>query len=148
MTKADSSGHSLNIRDRTLYKSETNMIDLGQPDSKGCVFCDDPNFWTHFLIYFYRSMPTVIQVDNFVSIRTIGVLGFDSRRGLGIFLFTTLSRTALGPTQPPSPWLPAALSLGVKRPGREADNSPPSSAEVNMRGAIPPLPNTSSCRGA
>jgi hypothetical protein len=32
---------------------------------------------------------------------TIGVLVFDSRRGLGIFLFTTASRTALGPTQPP-----------------------------------------------
>jgi hypothetical protein len=32
---------------------------------------------------------------------TIGILGFDSRRGLGSFLFTTASRTALGPTQPP-----------------------------------------------
>jgi hypothetical protein len=32
---------------------------------------------------------------------TIGVLGFDSRRGLGIFLFTTASRTVLGPTHPP-----------------------------------------------
>jgi hypothetical protein len=32
---------------------------------------------------------------------TIGVLRFDSRRGLGIFLFTTASRTALEPTQPP-----------------------------------------------
>jgi hypothetical protein len=60
----------------------------------------------------------------------IGVLGFDSRRGLGIFLFTTVSRTALGPTQPPVQWIPAALSLGVKQPGREADHSPPSSAEV------------------
>jgi len=30
-----------------------------------------------------------------------GVLGFDSWRGLGIFLFTTASRTALGPTEPP-----------------------------------------------
>jgi len=28
---------------------------------------------------------------------TIGVLGFGSRRGLGIFLFTTVSGTALGP---------------------------------------------------
>jgi hypothetical protein len=28
-----------------------------------------------------------------------GVLGFDSRRGLGIFLFTTAFRTALWPTQ-------------------------------------------------
>jgi hypothetical protein len=40
---------------------------------------------------------------------TIGVLGFDSRRGLGIFLFTTASRTALGPTQPPIQWEPGAL---------------------------------------
>jgi hypothetical protein len=61
---------------------------------------------------------------------TIGVLGFDSRRGLGIFLFTIASRTALGPTQPPIQWVPGALSRGIKRPGREADHSPPSSAEV------------------
>jgi len=46
------------------------------------------------------------------------------------FLFTTASRTALGPTEPPIPWILGALSLGVKRPGREADHSPPSSAEV------------------
>jgi hypothetical protein len=32
----------------------------------------------------------------------IRVLGFDSQQGLGIFLFTTMSRTALGPTQPPN----------------------------------------------
>jgi hypothetical protein len=50
--------------------------------------------------------------------------------GLGIFLFTTASRTALGPTQPPIQWVPGALSLGVKRPGREADHSPPSSVEI------------------
>jgi len=31
---------------------------------------------------------------------------------------------------------------------READHSPPSSAEVRLSGAIPPLPNTSSWRGA
>jgi hypothetical protein len=61
---------------------------------------------------------------------TIGVLGFDSRRGLRIFFFTTTSRTALGPTQPPIQLVPGALSLGVKRPGREADHSPPSSAKV------------------
>jgi hypothetical protein len=40
------------------------------------------------------------------------------------------SRTVLGPTQPPIQWVPGALSLGVKRPGREADDSPPSNAEV------------------
>jgi hypothetical protein len=61
---------------------------------------------------------------------TIGVLWFDSRRGLGIFLFTTVSRTVLGPTHPPIQWVQGAVSLGTKRPGREADHSPPSSAEV------------------
>jgi hypothetical protein len=60
----------------------------------------------------------------------IGVLGFDSRRGLGIFLFTTASRAALGSTQPPIQWVPGVLTLGVKRQGSEADHSPPSSAEV------------------
>jgi hypothetical protein len=54
----------------------------------------------------------------------------DSRRGLEILLFTTASRPALGPTQRPIQWVPGALSLGVKQPGREADYSPPSSAEV------------------
>jgi hypothetical protein len=61
---------------------------------------------------------------------TIGALGFDSRRGLEIFLFITESRTALGTTQPPIQWVKQAFSLRVKRPGREADHSPPSSAEV------------------
>jgi hypothetical protein len=49
----------------------------------------------------------------------IGVLEFDSRRGLGIFLFTTASRTVLVLTEPPIQWVPRALSLGVKRPGLE-----------------------------
>jgi hypothetical protein len=55
---------------------------------------------------------------------------FDSWWGLGIFLFTTMSRMALGPTQHPIQSVPGALFLGVKRPAREADHSPPSSAEV------------------
>jgi hypothetical protein len=46
-----------------------------------------------------------------------------------VFLFTTASRTALRPTQPPIKWVPGILSLGVKRPGIEADHSPPSRAE-------------------
>jgi hypothetical protein len=65
--------------------------------------------------------------------RTVGVLVLDSRRGLGIFLFTTMTITSLGPTQPPIQWVPGALSLGgggLKQLGREADHSPPSSAEV------------------
>jgi hypothetical protein len=61
---------------------------------------------------------------------TVGVLGFDSRWGLGIFLFTTASRTALGPIQPPIQRVPGALSLGVKPLDLEADHSSPSSAEL------------------
>jgi len=55
--------------------------------------------------------------------------GFKSWQGLGMFVFTTASRPALGPTQPPIQWEAGAHSLGVKRPGRETDHSP-SSAEV------------------
>jgi hypothetical protein len=62
----------------------------------------------------------------------IKVLGFDSWQGLGIFLFTTASRTALGPTQPSIQWVPGTLSLGVKQPGSEVDHSPPSSAKVKV----------------
>jgi hypothetical protein len=58
--------------------------------------------------------------------------GFESRQVVGIFfLATAVSRPALAP--PPQPliqWAPGALSLGVKRQGREADHSPPFSAEV------------------
>jgi hypothetical protein len=39
------------------------------------------------------------------------------------------------------------LSPWVKRPGREADHTPPSSAEVKNGGAVPPLPHLSSWRG-
>jgi hypothetical protein len=80
---------------------------------------------------------------------TIGVLGFDSRRGLGIFIFTTASRTSLGPTQPPIQRVPGALFLGVNRLEREADHSPPSSAEVkNAWSYTSTPPSTSSWCGA
>jgi hypothetical protein len=42
-----------------------------------------------------------------------------------IFRFAIASRPALGHTQPPIQWV-----RGVKRPGREADHSPSSSAEL------------------
>jgi hypothetical protein len=36
----------------------------------------------------------------------------------------------------------------VKRPGRDADHSPPSSAEIKKGWAVPPLPYTSLLGGA
>jgi hypothetical protein len=70
------------------------------------------------------------SVYRWVTGWTTGVLGYDFRRGLGIFLYTTTSTTALGPTQPPIQWVTEALSRGLKGPGCEADHSPPSSARV------------------
>jgi len=63
-------------------------------------------------------------------------------------LIITEIRPALEPTQPPTKWIPGALSLGVKLPGREADHSPPSNAMSRMCGAMPPFPNTPLWRGS
>jgi hypothetical protein len=58
-------------------------------------------------------------------------IGIRSPAGQRIFPLTSVSRPALGPTQLPVQWVPVVLSQGVKaRPGRDADHSPPSSAEV------------------
>jgi hypothetical protein len=46
------------------------------------------------------------------------------------FFFSTSSRPALGPTQPPFQWLPGILTPRVKWQGREADHSFPASTEV------------------
>jgi hypothetical protein len=72
--------------------------------------------------------------------------GFESR--LGIFLFTTASSPALGPTQPLIQWVSGVLSLAVKRPGRESDHSPPSSAEVKNSWSYTSVPDTPSWRDA
>jgi hypothetical protein len=46
------------------------------------------------------------------------------------FLFSMSSGPALGSTEPSIQRVSGALSPGVKRPVREADHSPPTSAEV------------------
>jgi hypothetical protein len=55
---------------------------------------------------------------------------FESSYRVKNFLFSTSSRLAVGSTQPPIQWVPGVLSLGVKQPGHEADQSPPKSAKV------------------
>jgi hypothetical protein len=50
--------------------------------------------------------------------------GLDGRGSIpdkgNVLLFSTESRPALGPTQPPIQWIPGTLSAEIKRPGREA----------------------------
>jgi hypothetical protein len=56
------------------------------------------------------------------------------------FRFSTSSRPALGFTKPPIQWVPGPLSPGVKRPGREVDHLPPTSAEVKKMWIYTPTP--------
>jgi len=65
--------------------------------------------------------------------------------GVGIFLFITVFRLALGPTQPIQ-WVTGALFLGVKKLGHETAHLSPTSAKAK-NGVIPPLPDTSSWHG-
>jgi len=48
---------------------------------------------------------------------------YESRQELGIFLFTTASRQALGPTHTPIQCVLGALTMEVKRSEREAEPS-------------------------
>jgi hypothetical protein len=75
----------------------------------------------------------IVSRDSSVGIAT--GYGLDGRRvgvrvPVGARIFSTSSRPVLGPIQPPILWVPRALSLEVKRPGRETDHSPSTSAEV------------------
>jgi hypothetical protein len=58
-------------------------------------------------------------------------IGVRSPAGAEHFPLASVSRPALGPTQSLVQWVPGVLSPGVKaQPGRDADHSPPSSAEI------------------
>jgi hypothetical protein len=99
------------------------------------------NTMTYLYMPIYRfsyQIPSPIRIspihNKYSSTRLydslLVTLGFDSRQRLEIFLFTTTSRMALGPTQPPIQWVSGSLSMGVKWPVCEANHSPSSSAEV------------------
>jgi hypothetical protein len=64
------------------------------------------------------------------------------------FLFSTESRSVLGPTELPIKWVPGALSQGVKRQGREAYHSPQTSTEVDKMRIYISTPLTPSWRSA
>jgi hypothetical protein len=83
----------------------------------------------------------VIYILNELSRYSDGLIGRSLIPGKSemFFLFSTASRPSLEPTQHPIQWV-----LGGKRPGREADHLPPSSADVKNFADIPLLPHTSS----
>jgi len=84
------------------------------------------------------ARPVLSQLIPILIIRTYFLTGwttgvrFLAEPVKGFLLFTIASRLAVGLTQPPIQCVPGALSLGMKRPRRESDHSPPSIAEVKM----------------
>jgi hypothetical protein len=73
------------------------------------------------------TYPTVLVAETRLW---VGRPGFNFRRGerWHFFLFATASGQALGPTQLHIQWVPGAITMEVKRPGRDADHSPQSGA--------------------
>jgi hypothetical protein len=70
---------------------------------------------------FFLTNPLQLSFINYRTNRGVGV-----RVPVGSeFSLPHIVQTVLGPTQPPIQWVP-----GAKRQGREADHSPPASAEV------------------
>jgi hypothetical protein len=79
----------------------------------------------------------LLNIDILSSVGIALGYGLDDRGsrvrfpvGAGNFSLHHRVQSGSGAYPAPIQWVPGTLSLGVKRPGREADNSPPSSAEV------------------
>jgi hypothetical protein len=83
-------------------------------------------------------MPSKQKVFGNRSVRAGIATGYGlDDRGVGVrlpsgtkILVSAASGLQLGPTQLPIQWVSVAISPGVKQRGREADHSPPTSAEV------------------
>jgi hypothetical protein len=87
------------------------------------------------LMSLLREMGELCRYGNGIR---VGGSGLNSRQEEQIFLYSTASRPDLGPTQHPIQWvLGGYFSPGVIWSWREADHSPPSSAEIKNVGAIP-----------
>jgi hypothetical protein len=95
-----------------------------------CIYGPNHNPQVHNTLSLWHTLSYCLLLSGIALGYGLDDRGFESRQRLGIFLFTSASRPALGPTQPPIRWVTVASSLGVKRPGRKADHSPPPSAEA------------------
>jgi hypothetical protein len=85
----------------------------------------------------HQDLHAVLQISRDSSVGIALGYRLDDRdssvrfpAGAGKFLFTTRPERLWGPPSLLSNGYQGGLSLGVKRPGREAHHSPPSSAEV------------------
>jgi hypothetical protein len=95
-------------------------------------------FWRPYSDRLGRTLINPVLVNSSSRDSSVGIAtdwGLDDRAvgvrvPVGSRIFSTSSGPVLGPTQLPIQWVPWALSPGVKRPGLEADHSPPTSPEL------------------
>jgi hypothetical protein len=125
-------------------RGQSETVSMNRPLQLPSRNSENRSNWEHF--QFQNNLITQLSRSRGSSVGIalsygLDDRGFEFRWGLGIF-FTTASRTILEPTQPPIQWAPGAFSLGVKRQGREAYHSPPSSAEVKNAWSYTSTPPT------
>jgi hypothetical protein len=98
-------------------------ISTGMPTSKQRFQVSD------FYARSYGSRDSVVGIAT--GYRAGRPRGWSSSPGrVKNFLFSTSPRPSPRPTQPPMQWIAWVLSPAIKRPGREADHSSPTSAKV------------------
>jgi hypothetical protein len=126
---------------RKLRVFKTLLLNILEAPSS--VLVTDTIVYCHFLRLVLIKTPRSWEIS--VGIAT--GCGLDDRGigfpvPVGARIFFTVSRPVLGPAQPPIHWVPWGLSPGVKRPGREADHSLQTSAEVKktwIYASAPPI---------
>jgi hypothetical protein len=91
----------------------------------------------------YRSRDSIVGIATGYGLDNWGV---GVRVPVRSRIFSTSSRPALGSTHPHIQWVPGAPSPVVRRPGREANHSPPASAEVKKMCSLRPLYHTPSVK--
>jgi hypothetical protein len=89
------------------------LYNFGIPANQ--IDCEWPllsNNWKYWRIYRSRGSSVSIVPDYGLDDRAMGIRSPAEAKG---FLLVSVSRPALGPTQPPVQWVPGVLSPGVKR---------------------------------
>jgi hypothetical protein len=118
-------GGRVKHRTRHIQSGETCAEFSTRPSSEPLKYVSHPRIVFNFIL-----VTAIAMGRDSDWLRAGRPRGWSSSPGrVKIFLFSTSSRPALWPTQPPLQRVPGALSPRVKRPGREADHSP-TSAEV------------------
>jgi hypothetical protein len=102
-----------------LYNVVGSLQESFQPFLYTGNYFQSRNILSDFIIFHsIRDSAVGIATGYGLDDRVVGV-----RVPVGSIIFSTASRPALRPTQPPIQWVTGALSSGIKRPRREADHS-------------------------